>query len=86
MICEYLIGMSAPAVRFYRNCVNLYLPEIQKPLPKQALQLDVGCLPDLVTGGIALYAPSYRLASANHYRKIGSQGPSQKQTNGACAD
>lgn len=80
MISEYLVRISAPALRFYRNFVNLDLPEIQKPLSKQAVLLYVGCFPDLVTGGIAQCAPSSRIASANHYRKIEYEGPSQEQT------
>ena len=86
MISEYLVRISAPALRFYRNCVNLDHPAIQKPLPIQALLLDVGCFTDFVTGGIAHCAPSDRIASVNHYRKVGYQGPSQEQAYGIFAD
>ena len=86
MISEYLVRISAPTLRFYRNRLNLDFPEILKRVPEQGRLLEVGCFPDLVTGGIAHCAPSDRIAAANHYRKIGYQGPSQEQTYGIFAD
>ena len=67
MISEYLIRISAPSLRFYRNTVTLDFPEILKRVPEQGRLLDVGCFMGLVTYDIARRRPGLEILGIDLY-------------------
>ncbi len=67
MISEYLIRISAPALRFFRNRVLLDFPEILKRVPEQGRLLDVGCFLGLVTYEIARCRPRLQILGIDLY-------------------
>ena len=67
MISEYLIRISAPALRFYRNTLTLDFPEILQRVPEQGRLLDVGCFVGLATYEIARRRPGLEILGIDLY-------------------
>ncbi len=67
MISEYLIRISPPALRFYRNTVTLDFAEIMKRVPEQGRLLDVGCFLGLATYEIARRRPGLEILGIDLY-------------------